>query len=37
MTAHPTQNDLATRQLTLKYVVDPNCGFFSFESGVPKD
>jgi hypothetical protein len=29
--------DPATRQITIKYTVDPNCGFLSFASGVPKD
>lgn len=26
-----------TRQMQVKYTVDPNCGFRSFASGVPKD
>ncbi len=26
-----------TRQMQVKYTVDPNCGFKSFASGVPKD
>ena len=29
--------DLATRQLKVRYTVDPNCGFVSFASGIPKD
>ena len=29
--------DLAQRTLKLRYTVDPNCGFRSFASGVPKD
>jgi hypothetical protein len=29
--------DPVTRQITIKYTVDPNCGFLSFASGVPKD
>lgn len=32
-----TAVDLRARQLTLKYTTDPNCGFFSFASGLPKD
>jgi hypothetical protein len=29
--------DRPNRQLTLRYTVDPNCGFRSFASGIPKD
>jgi hypothetical protein len=29
--------DRATRKLTVRYTTDPNCGFFSFASGLPKD
>jgi hypothetical protein len=29
--------DLARRTLKLRYTVDPNCGFRSFASGIPKD
>jgi hypothetical protein len=32
-----TAIDRAARQLTVLYTVDPNCGFFSFASGLPKD
>lgn len=32
-----TSVDLATRQLKLRYTVDPNCGFVSFAPGIPKD
>lgn len=32
-----TAVDLQARQLTLKFTTDPNCGFFSFASGLPKD
>ena len=32
-----TAVDLAAKQLTVRYTVDPNCGFFSFASGIPKD
>lgn len=27
----------ANRTLTVQYVVDPNCGFLSFEPGIPKE
>ncbi|HWH52095.1 MAG TPA: hypothetical protein VN651_11180 [Gemmatimonadaceae bacterium] len=29
--------DPATRQLIVRYTIDPNCGFRSFQSGIPKD
>ncbi|MDB4876019.1 MAG: hypothetical protein JWM41_2465 [Gemmatimonadetes bacterium] len=29
--------DPLTRKIKLRYTVDPNCGFFSFASGLPKD
>jgi hypothetical protein len=29
--------DPATRQLIVRYTIDPNCGFRSFASGIPKD
>jgi hypothetical protein len=29
--------DVASRTLKLRYTVDPNCGFRSFASGIPKD
>jgi hypothetical protein len=32
-----TSVDVETRQLTIKYTSDPNCGFFSFAAGLPKD
>ena len=32
-----TSIDMPNRQLTVRYTVDPNCGFRSFASGVPKD
>jgi hypothetical protein len=32
-----TAIDRAAKQLTVLYTVDPNCGFFSFASGLPKD
>ena len=32
-----TAIDRAAKQLTVKYTVDPNCGFFSFAAGLPKD
>jgi len=32
-----TSVDRATRQLKVRFTTDPNCGFFSFASGVPKD
>jgi len=32
-----TAIDRAARQLTVLYTVDPNCGFFSFAAGLPKD
>jgi hypothetical protein len=32
-----TAVDLTARQLQVKYTTDPNCGFRSFASGVPKD
>ena len=32
-----TAVDRAAKQLTVLYTVDPNCGFFSFAAGLPKD
>lgn len=32
-----TSIDVVNRQLKVHYTVDPNCGFRSFASGVPKD
>lgn len=32
-----TAIDRDAKQLTVLYTVDPNCGFFSFASGLPKD
>jgi hypothetical protein len=32
-----TSVDLATRQLHVRFTVDPNCGFVSFAPGIPKD
>jgi len=32
-----TAVDRVTRQLTVLYTVDPNCGFVSFAPGLPKD
>lgn len=32
-----TAIDVQARQLTIKYTADPNCGFFSFAAGLPKD
>src|SRR5215213_7088201 len=32
-----TSIDRVARTLTVKYTVDPNCGFRSFKPGVPKD
>jgi len=32
-----TAIDRAQKQLTVLYTVDPNCGFFSFAAGLPKD
>jgi hypothetical protein len=32
-----TAIDRAAKQLTVLYTVDPNCGFFSFAAGLPKD
>ena len=32
-----TSVDRATRQLKVRFTVDPNCGFVSFASGIPKD
>ena len=32
-----TAIDRAAKQLTVLYTVDPNCGFLSFASGLPKD
>ena len=32
-----TSVDLATRQLTVRFTVDPNCGFVSLAPGIPKD
>ena len=32
-----TAVDPVAKQLTVRYTVDPNCGFFSFASGIPKD
>jgi hypothetical protein len=29
--------DRVSRKLTIRYTTDPNCGFFSFASGLPKD
>jgi len=29
--------NLISRQLKVRFVADPNCGFFSFASGLPKD
>jgi hypothetical protein len=29
--------DRVAKQLTVRYTVDPNCGFFSFAAGLPKD
>ena len=29
--------DPATRQLIIRYTIDPNCGFRSFAPGIPKD
>lgn len=29
--------NVLTRQLKIRYATDPNCGFFSFASGLPKD
>jgi hypothetical protein len=29
--------DPVSRQIRLRYTVDPNCGFYSFASGLPKD
>ncbi len=31
------QVDPATRQMVIRYTVDPNCGFRSFGTGIPKD
>ena len=28
---------VAQRQLKIRYVTDPNCGFRSFATGIPKD
>ena len=32
-----TSVDPLTRQMAIKYTADPNCGFFSFANGLPKD
>jgi len=32
-----TSVDLATRQLKVRFTIDPNCGFVSFAPGIPKD
>jgi len=32
-----TAVDLVAKTLAVKFTVDPNCGFFSFASGLPKD
>lgn len=32
-----TSVDLVAKTLAVKFTVDPNCGFFSFASGLPKD
>jgi hypothetical protein len=32
-----TSVDLVARQLTVQYTTDPNCGFRSFSSGIPKN
>jgi len=32
-----TALDPVSRQMKVRYTVDPNCGFRSFTSGVPKD
>lgn len=32
-----TSVDRATRQLKVRFTVDPNCGFVSFAPGIPKD
>ena len=32
-----TSVDPATRQLKVRFTVDPNCGFVSFAPGIPKD
>jgi hypothetical protein len=32
-----TAIDPVARKLTIRYSTDPNCGFFSFASGLPKD
>jgi hypothetical protein len=32
-----TAINIQTRQLTIHYTTDPNCGFYSFASGLPKD
>ena len=32
-----TAVDRVSRQLRVRYTVDPNCGFLSFASGLPKD
>jgi hypothetical protein len=32
-----TAIDPVAKQIAVRFVVDPNCGFFSFASGLPKD
>jgi hypothetical protein len=32
-----TAINIPSRQLTIRYTVDPNCGFRSFATGIPKD
>ena len=32
-----TAINVPSRQLTIRYTVDPNCGFRSFATGIPKD
>jgi hypothetical protein len=32
-----TSVDRATRQLKVRFTVDPNCGFVSFAPGIPKE
>jgi hypothetical protein len=32
-----TSIDPVSRKLTIRYSTDPNCGFYSFASGLPKD
>ncbi len=32
-----TSVDPLTRQMTIRFTTDPNCGFYSFATGLPKD